>query len=182
LRREACWEAYASRRNAAACRSTPTLAVMKFATTRTYLYLASTLLFLSANADAAACDDGGEIPTSATTYGHKRKIMEAVDGLTSVDDTVRLWRRGTKSLCFAVDTAHTNLHLCSIGGEAKRTRPNVYVYADTTCKVEIQVEPRKLTLRVTDPADSTRRLCNPIETFGCGANTAIQSGVFARRK
>jgi hypothetical protein len=146
--------------------------------------IALALLHPSSNAFAAVCEEGAgkAIPSDATTYARRHKIMEAVDGLTLVEDTVRLWRRDAGSLCFSVDTVHTSLHFCSLSGEAKHIRPNVYWYSDGTCKVEIEVTPKKVSLRVTDSTDRKRDLCNPVEAFGCGSNTAIQSGIFARKR
>jgi hypothetical protein len=142
------------------------------------------LAFLSAHVIAATCEDGAErpIPSDAATYAQRHMIMEAVEGLTPVEDTVRLWRRGANSLCFAVDSTHSNLHFCSLSGEAKRIRMNVYQYSDESCKVEVEVTSRKVSLRVADPTNTKRDLCNPVEAFGCGDNTAIQSGVFMRTR
>jgi hypothetical protein len=157
---------------------------MKSSTTRWPFFAALSVLLLSSPVTAAVCEDGaGEsMPSDAVIYAQKHKIMEAADGLIPVEDTVRVWGRDPNVLCFAVNTVHTNVHLCSLSGEARRIRANVYGYADEGCKVEIEVTPRKVSLRVTDPTDPKRTLCNPVEAFGCGANTAIESGVFMRKK
>jgi len=151
--------------------------------TRATFALPAALLLLCAHAFAGTCEDGAEkaLPTDAVTYVQKHKVLESVDGPTSVEDTVRLWRRDEDSLCFAVDTVHTYMHLCSLSGQAKRIRSNVYGFSDENCKVEIEVTPKQVSLRVTDPTDSKRGLCNPSEAFGCGANTAIESGAFGRK-
>lgn len=143
----------------------------------------SSLVLCSVQAMGATCGDGsGEVNSGSVEYVQKHKVVEAVDGLTPVKDTVRLRDRSKNSLCFVVNTIHSNLHLCSLYGEAKHIRSNIYAYSDEGCKVEIQVTPRKVSLSVTDPKDAGRNLCNPVETFGCGANTAIQSGVFLRTR
>jgi hypothetical protein len=123
------------------------------------------------------------VPQERVTYSHKHMITEPTDGHVSVEDTVRVWGRDEKALCFEVTSVTTNLHYCRLSGRAKHIRANVYEYLDETCKTEFEIMAGKLYLRVADPTEKkgSYNICHPGEAFECGGNTAIESGVFLRK-
>jgi hypothetical protein len=143
-----------------------------------------TALVMASSAIASPCLEGSASPTDATVYAFDHKIMVAVEGVTVVQDTVRLWSQTSRALCFAIDTVHTNLHVCELSGEAKLVGPDLYRYEDGSCKVEISIGPRRVVLRAIDPRQPGSTMCQPHETSQrvCGANTAISSGTFVERK
>lgn len=144
------------------------------------------LLFYAMAACGEPCDipegNADDVP-GARTYVRTHEIWEYAEGKTFASDVVWIWPSRTEgNLCFLIFEMYNNLHFCQLGGEAVQTRvQGRYEFKDETCSVRLRLTDKKVRATVKSrqfpkdmPAESNDR-CTPVEKWGCGDNTGIDT-------
>lgn len=144
--------------------------------------IAQVVLLLLFTCRALACEDpnGADFQKPVVGYARAHQVHHAYEGTRMANDSLLLWDRTEKAMCFHFQTIHTNAHLCWLTGSAKKVAPREYEYRDAQCKVRFQVLNGAIRVRVNDPSQPKRHFCNPSDTeqYVCGTNTGIAPGIF----
>jgi uncharacterized protein len=122
----------------------------------------------------------GEEPDSdsrgVVEYSHKKEIFSYADGKTNGEDSLTVWNRDAKQMCFSITTVSTNHHTCVLDGKATAVNKNEYSYSRRNCRAFFTFVGDKVKVRMID-SDGTDS-CAGDER--CGMRGSIDSATYAR--
>jgi hypothetical protein len=127
---------------------------------------------------ASACDSDWYNKMPIAHYERSHKISYPGEGLVDSNDDIRIFERNAKSLCFVLDTARKNLHVCQIVGEAQKISDNEFEYRDSTCHLRFIVSEEKIRLQVN--GEETPKPKNHCKHESCGAYGSIDNATFIK--
>jgi hypothetical protein len=140
------------------------------------------LIILSAVQVWATCED----PETASgqkdisEYRRGKIIHHYADGRAKTVDSVTVWNRDAKGLCFSIETMSAHFRECYLGGRAEAINNNEYSYKQAKCDVLIKLTKNRARVKITGPRGDYCVADDLGEGSACGMNATIDSATYRK--
>jgi hypothetical protein len=140
------------------------------------------LTIISAVQVGATCED----PETASgqkgisEYRRSKIISHYADGRAKTVDSVTVWNRDAKGLCFSIETMSANYSECYIGGRANAINNSEYIYKQAKCHVLIKLTKNRAKLKITGRSGDYCVADDLGEGSACGMKASIDSATYKK--
>ncbi len=130
----------------------------------------------------AVCGDPPDTKQKGVTeYSHAKTVFHSIDGKMKGNDSLVVWNKNPKNMCFFITTISDEYRTCFLNGKASKVHKNEYSYTQNQCRVFLTFSKDKVKVRVT--GSEGNNYCTDAdfgEDNGCGMNTSIDSATYIK--
>jgi uncharacterized protein YecT (DUF1311 family) len=116
-----------------------------------------------------------------TEYSHQRVIYHSIDGEMKGADSLTVWNRDARKMCFSITTVSDQYRTCYLEGKATAVSENEYSYTENKCRALFTFIKDKVKVKMI--GSEGKNYCVPEdlgEDNGCGMNTSIDSATYIK--
>lgn len=129
--------------------------------------------------------DCGDSPAAkqkgGTEYSHAKTVFHSIDGKMKGNDSLVVWNKNPKNMCFFITTISNEYRTCFLNGKASKVGKDEFSYTQNQCRVSFTFLKDKVKVSVT--GSDGRDYCAGAdfgEDNGCGMNTSIDSAEYIK--
>jgi uncharacterized protein len=133
--------------------------------------------------------DCGETPDldlkqkGVTEYSHQRVIYHSIDGEMKGADSLTVWNRDARRMCFSITTVSDEYRTCCLEGKATAVSENEYSYTENKCRALFTFIRDKVKVKMIGSEGTNYCAGEDLgEDSGCGMNTSIDSATYRKTK
>ena len=130
--------------------------------------------------------DCGETPDldakqkGVTEYSHQTEIFHSIDGEVKSADSLIVWNRDARQMCFSITTVSDEYRTCYVEGKASMVRENEYSYTENKCRAFFTFIKDKVEVKIIGSRGNFCVADDLGEDNGCGMNTSIDSATYMK--
>jgi uncharacterized protein len=118
-----------------------------------------------------------------TDYSHQTVIYHSIDGEMKGADSLTVWNRDARKMCFSITTVSDEYRTCCLEGTATAVSENEYSYTENKCNVIFIFTKDEAKVKAVGPEGRNFCVAEDLdEDSGCGMNTSIDSATYKKTK